>query len=196
MTLVQILLVLVILAIWAWLITSWRLRNWRAVTVAVIGTIAILAGGMLPAPARALAQGCAFLVTLWIFVIRPEMVGVMAPEEYDYVDAHVKILRRIGSRKHSKRRPDPDDSLHAFESDVHAMEALRAPPAWSGLHSDTVRELERRLILMKSRTLRSPEDVKPLDDRWQEVGQLFRDTLKERAGFWTGWPHPFRQPRA
>ena len=87
-------------------------------------------------------------------------------------------------------------SLRAFESDVRSIEALTAPLAWSGVHSNAVRELERRLTLMKSRTLRSGEELRAIDDRWLEVGQQFRDVLKTLAGFWTGWPHLIRRSRA
>lgn len=55
-------------------------------------------------------------------------------------------------------------------------------------HRDTVREMERRLSVMKARMSRSPEDLRPLTTGGLEVGQLFRETLKARAGFWTGCP--------
>jgi hypothetical protein len=154
--------------------------------------MAILVATLLPNPPRGLVQAGIWDLVLWVFMFRQELVGVMSRQEYDYVDAHSSILRRIGQRKRSSR-PDPDSSLHAYESDVKAMRALKAPFAWSKVQADTVRELERRLTVMKARTLRSPEDLKPFDDRWHEVGQLFRDTLKARAGFWTGWPHLFRR---
>jgi hypothetical protein len=184
----QIVLVLAVLILWLWLLNSWRLRNWRAVTLGAVGTIAVLAAGMLPNPTRAVAQAGIWLVVGWVFLFRSELVGVMSPAEYDYVDAHIQILRRIDRQKHASDRPDPMTDLREFEANVRSLEALNAPLAWSKLHRDTVRELERRLTIMKARTLRSPEDLRALDDRWLEVGQLFRETLKARAGFWTGWP--------
>jgi hypothetical protein len=190
----QIVLVMAVLVLWLLLLNSWRLRNWRAVTLGVAGTIAILAAGMLPSPARAAAQAGLWLVIVWTFLFRQEFVSVMPREEYDYVDAHIEILRRIDRRKHAADRPDPVTALHEFEADVRSLEALNAPLAWSTVHRDTVRELERRLTVMKARTLRSPEDLRPLDDRWLEVGQRFRETLKARAGFWTGWPYLVRRP--
>lgn len=193
MTAGQLLLGFAIALLWLWLITSWRTRNWRAVCLGIVGTIAMLIAGVLPNPAQALARGAIWLITTWVFLFRPDLVGVISRQEYDYIDAYSSILRRIGERKRSSRRPDAEASLQAFESDVKAMRALKAPFAWSRVQADTVRELERRLTVMKARTLRSPEDLKPFDDRWRDVGQLFRDTLKARAGFWTGWPHLFRR---
>ncbi len=189
----QIVLVLAVLILWLLLLNSWRLRNWRAVTLGAVGTIVFLAAGMLPSSVREVAQPGICFVFVWVFLFRPGLVGVMPPEEYDYVDAHIQILRRIDRRKHASDRPDPTTALREYESDVRSLEALDAPLAWSKLHRDTVRELERRLTAMKAGTLRSPEDLRPFDDRWLEVGQLFRDTLRARAGFWTGWPHLVRR---
>jgi hypothetical protein len=190
----QIVLFLFVLILWVLLLNSWRLRNWRAVTLGVVGTIGILAAGMLPSPARGLAQAGIWLVVAWTFLFRSELVGVMPREEYDYVEAHIQILRRIGRRKHASKGPDPTTALHEYEADVRSLEALDPPLAWSELHRDTVRELERRLTVMKTRPVQSPEDLRRLDDRWLEVGRLFRGTLKARAGFWTGWPRPIQRP--
>ena len=49
---------------------------------------------------------------------------------------------------------------------------------------------------MKGSTAPSPEDMRAGDEEWLEIGQLFRDTLKARAGFWTGWPHLIRRQDA
>jgi transcriptional regulator with XRE-family HTH domain len=57
--------------------------------------------------------------------IQSELVGVMAPAEYAYVDEHVSILRRIDKRKHSRDRPGPGSLyVQAFEADIHAMKIL------------------------------------------------------------------------
>ena len=130
----QIVLALAVLILWLGLLNSWRLRNWRAVTLGAVGTIAILAAGMLPNPARAVAQAGIWLVVGWVFQFRPELVGVMSPEEYDYVDAHIQILRRIDRRKHASDRPDPITDLREFEANVRSLEALNAPLAWSKVH--------------------------------------------------------------
>jgi hypothetical protein len=74
------------------------------------------------------------------------------------------------------------------------MEALTAPPAWSNLHENTVRELNRRLTMMKLSAVSSSVDVQTADERWLEVGQEYRALLNARAGFWAGWPHLFRRP--
>ena len=192
----QILFVLADLVLWLWLLNAWRLKNWRAVTVGIFGTVAMLLAGLFPPPAGALGVGGSWLAVAWIFVIHPEMVSVITPEEYDYVDAHVLILRRIGRRKHAASHLDPVASVAEFESDVQSLARLTAPSEWSLLHERTVIELRRRLTIMKGSTAPSPEDMRAGDEEWLEIGQLFRDTLKARAGFWTGWPHLIRRQDA
>jgi hypothetical protein len=193
---IQVLFILMLLVLWVWLHNSWRLRNWRAVALGGAGTFVILAAGFLPNPARGLVQGGVWLALAWIFVIRPDLVGVMGPEEYIFVDEHDRILRRIAERKHSGGSLEPESTVRAFEADIRAMESLTAPPAWSHLHKITVRELNRRLTMMKLSAVGSSVDVRTVDERWLEVGQEFRALLETRAGFWAGAPNPFRHPES
>src|SRR4051794_8314003 len=156
----------------------------------------MLAAGMLPNPAGGLAQAGIWLVVAWVFLFRTDVVGVMAPEEYAYVDAYTQILRRIHQRKHASGRRNPAESPRRFEADVQSIAALSPPPAWVQVQSDTVRELERRLTVMKLGTPRSAGELRAIDDGWLEVGQQFRDSLKVRAAFWNGWPFVVRRSRA
>jgi hypothetical protein len=190
MKIAQILVALMLLVLWLWLINSWKLRNWRAVALCCLGTIAILIAGMLPYPVRGLVQAGVWGVLGWVFVIHPELVGVMLPAEYAYVDRYTQILRRIDRRKHHRDERDVRVSKIAFEADVRSLEGLTAPPAWSDVQLDTISELHRRLTMMNLVPALTYEDTRAADQRWREVGQQFRDVLKARAGFWTGWPHP------
>jgi hypothetical protein len=125
-------------------------------------------------------------------MFRPELVTVMSPRECDFVDDYVRIFHRLDRKQHVRNDRDPDASVRAFETNVRSFEALAAPPAWSAVKSDTARELNRRLTMMKLRARPSSDDLRALDDRWLVVEQQFRDVLKARAGFWTGWPRPVR----
>jgi hypothetical protein len=194
--LVAVLAVLAVAVLWLWLLNSWRVRNWRGVTFTIVGTIAFVLASLLPAPVRGLAMGGTWLAVAWILVFHPDVVGVMTPQAYDYVDAHIEILRRIGRRKHARRHLDAEASVQAFEADVRVLKSLIPPPGWVRLHAETIRELDRRLTVMKVGIMPTAEEQKSGDQRWLEIGQLFRDLLKARAGFWTGWPHVVRRPSA
>jgi hypothetical protein len=196
MTIGPLITVLAVMLLWLGLVNSWRLRNWRAATLTLAGTMVIVMGGLLPDPARVLVPAVAWLLVAWVLLRRSSAVGVMPPPEYDYVDAHVKILRRIDRRKHAPRRLDQAAYVRAFEADVRALRALKAPPAWSRVHADTVRELDRRVRQMKTGVALTADEQRAANQRWLEVGQAFRDLLRSRAGFWTGWPHLVAGPEA
>jgi hypothetical protein len=192
LSVIQITIGLAIALLWVRLLTSWRLRNWRAVALAIAGTISILAAALLPNPPRGLVQAGIWGLVLWVFLFRQELVAVMSPREYDFVDDYLRILQRLDRKQHVRNEGDPDASVRAYETDVRSFEALQAPPAWSQVKSDTERDLNRRLTMMKLRAKPSTEDLRALDDQWLVVEQQFRDALKARAGFWTGWPRPMR----
>jgi hypothetical protein len=189
---IQITIGIAIALLWVRLLTSWRLMNWRAVALAIAGTIAILAAALIPNPPRGLVQAGIWGLVLWVFMFRQELVAVMSPREYDFVDGYLTILHRLDRKQHISNEGDPDASVREFERNVRSFEALVAPPAWTSLKADTARELNRRLTMKKLRAKPSSEDLRALDDQWLVVEQQFRDVLKARAGFWTGWPRPMR----
>jgi hypothetical protein len=81
----------------------------------------------------------------------------------------------------------------AFEADVRDLESLAAPPAWAHLKSEAVRELARRLTIMKLGAAPSPEVLRLGDERWDAVGREFSEVMRARAGFWVGWPNLIRR---
>lgn len=84
---------------------------------------------------------------------------------------------------------DPVAALVEFEAAVRSMEALPAPLAWSSLKSATVRELRRRLTMLKLGTMPPAESLRVADAEWLKVQQQFRELFRTRAGFWKDWPH-------
>ena len=189
----QVVLALAVLILWLLLLNSWRLRNWRAVTVGAVGTIAIIVAGMLPSPARALAQAGIWLLVGWIFLFRPGLVGVMPRGGVRLRRCTHPDPAADRSAKARIRPTRPADSLPRIRGGRTVARSTKPTVAVGEVHRETVREMERRLTVMKARTLRSTEDLRPFDDRWLEVGRLFRQTLKARAGFWTGWPYSVRR---
>jgi len=192
MTVIEITIGIAIGLLWIRLLTSWRLRNWRAVGLAIAGTVAMLAAALLPNPPRGLVQAGIWGLVLWVFMFRQELVAVMSPREYDFVDDYLRILQRLDRKQRVRNERDPDVSVREYETNLRSLEGLQAPPAWSQVKTDTARDLNRRLMMMKLRAKPSSEDLRALDDQWLVVEQQFRDVLKARAGFWTGWPRPIR----
>jgi hypothetical protein len=165
MNVIEITIGIAIALLWVRLFISWRLRNWRAVALAIAGTIAILAAALLPNPPRGLVQAGIWGLVLWVFMFRQELVGVMSPREYAFVDGYLTILHRVDRKQHISNERDPDASVREFERNVRSLEALQAPPAWTSLKADTARELNRRLTMKKLRAKPSSEDLRALDDQ-------------------------------
>ena len=84
---------------------------------------------------------------------------------------------------------EPAAYLAEYEKAVKDMETLPAPSGWSNLKSATVRELNRRLTMMRFGSMPPIQVLRAADDQWLEIEQVFRDLMNAKAGFWTGWPH-------
>lgn len=188
MTLAQIVLAFAIAFLWVRLLAMWRLRNWRAVGLAGCATLVILAAGLLPNPVGGVIQTVIWGGVLWVFLFRMDIVGVMLQEEYSYVEDYVQILGRIDRRRRARNEPSAEAYVRAFNDDVNELEHLAAPKAWKGVQASTVRELKRRSEDMETGVKYTSEERLAAESRWLEVEQMFRDVLKVRAGFWTGWP--------
>ena len=189
MTPVFIIVGLMLLGLWLTVLSSWRLRNWRATALALAGTAAIGGAGFLPWPLSALLQAGLWTAVLWVLVIRSELVGVMPPEEYRFVEEYLAILQRVARRRRRARRADPATSLPEFEAAIRSLESLPAPGDWSHLRFETARELDPRLLLMRRGTMPTAEALRAADDQWLEVERVASRMVKAKAGFWRGWPY-------
>lgn len=189
----SILLVVMLAAMWFIVLNSWQLRNWRAVGLACVGTVAILLAGFLPWPVAPWIQAGVWGALLLVFLTRTELVAVMPPEEYRFVAAYIATLRRLGRLKERALEMDPTDNVTEFESALRSLERLSAPGDWGDLQADTVRELERRLAMMRLLHAKpSSGTLGVAEAQWLEVMQRFRRRLREKAAFWRGWPHMTR----
>lgn len=178
-----------LLGLWIVALSSFRLRNWRAMTLGVLGTLAIVVTGCLSWPVAPLLQVVLWAAVLWVFLIRNELVAAMSPAEYQFVEQYVDILQGVAQLKRRVRQTEPESYVAQFEKAVTSLERLDAPDQWKQLQLDTAGELRRRLTRMKLLSLPSPEEQQAAEARWLEIERRSRQLLKARAGFWNGWPH-------
>ena len=187
MTPVSIVLALMFVGLWFVVLSTWELRNWRAVGLTVVGTGAILLAGLLPWPLRGLTQAGAWGATLWVLLVRTELVVAMPAAEYRFVSAYIASLGRLGRLKGRALEVDPTTLVAEYEAAIRSIERLEAPADWTQLQADTVRELERRLAMMKLLHAPPPADtLRVAEAQWREVMQRFRRMREAKSGFWRG----------
>jgi hypothetical protein len=192
-----ILVALILVAQWFLVLTTWELRNWRGVALACAGTAVILLAGLLPWPMAGFIQAAVWGAVLWVLLLRTELVVVMSPKEYRFVSDYIEILRRFGRLKARALEIDSTAHVAEYESAVRSLVRLEAPADWAQLQADTVRELERRLTMMKLLHAKpADETLRVAEAQWREIMQRFRRMHKAKAGFWRGWPRLSRGPRS
>ena len=193
MTVTSITIGLMLLALWLAIATSFRLRNWRATTLGMAGTVGILIAGLLPYPVGQVIQAGLWGMILLVLLTRSELVAVLAPAEYQFVERYFEILRGLARLGQRARQTDSAAYVVKFSNAIVALEPLDAPGDWAQLQADTVRELNRRLTRMRLLEMPTSEDERIAEDRWLAIENRFQGMLKTKANFWTGWPHPTRR---
>lgn len=184
----SILLALMLSGLWVVVVSLWRLRNWRAAALAGIATGAILACAALPWPSRPAIQTAIWTAALYVFLFRSDLVAVMSAKEYQFVEDYVRIVQGIGRLGKRARETDSASYLAQWHEALRSLERLEAPGDWARLQAKCAGELRRRLTAMTLLVWPSPEMQNANAARWLEVEQLYRELLKAKAGFWTGWP--------
>ncbi len=177
-------------AMWLIPFSSWRLRSWRASVFLALGSAAILVAGLLPAPLAALLQGALWVgFTLFMLTRGEEALSVVRGAEYAYIESYSGLLRQIADLKRGASNSEPVAYVADFERVIEELEALGAPSEdWADLKADAIRELRRRLVMMRLGARPSPETMDAANTAWADIERRFALMLKAKTGFWAGLP--------
>lgn len=156
--------------------------------MACVATAAVLAAGVLPWPFKSVVQTAIWTAALYVLLFHSELVAVMSAEEWKFVEDYDRILQGISRLGQRVRETDPASYMAQFHEALRSLERLDAPGDWARLQARCAGELRRRLTAMTLLVWPTPEMQVANADRWLEVEQLYRDLIKAKAGFWTGWP--------
>ena len=129
--------------------------------------------------------------TLWILLLHADRFPALAPAELEFVDRYLDLVRRVESLHRRADTLDPVAHVAEFQDITESLERLPAPTEeWAQLRDDAAREFRRRLTMMRVTTSPSPTALARTRENWPEVEERFRRLMKEKAGFWAGWPRP------
>jgi len=185
----SVLVGLMIVSLWVIPLTSWKLRNWRAVAFVAGASAALLLAGTLPRSVAPFVQAGVWGATLWVLLLHADRFPALPRAELDFVDAYVALVRRVESLYRRADTLDPAAHVAEFQEITESLERLEAPdPEWTQLRDDAAVEFRRRLTMMRLTTSPSPAALARTRDNWAGVQARFRRLMKERAGFWAGWP--------
>lgn len=180
---------LMIVSVWVIPVTSWKLRNWRAVAFVVAASAALLLTGTLQRNVAPFVQAGVWGATLWVLLLHADRFPALPRAELEFVDAYVDLIRRVESLYRRAETLDPAAHVTEFQEITATLERLEAPdPEWTRLRDDAAVELRRRLTMMRLTTSPSPAALTRTRANWADVQEHFRELMKERAGFWAGWP--------
>jgi hypothetical protein len=186
----------------AWLLafTSWRLRNWRAVVV-LLGVSAFIVAVGLVAPSLApWLQVAIWISVVEILFVRGGLLSVVGRSEDSFLERHMELIGQIAQLKSRAQSTDPAEYTAKFAAIIEGLRALKPPSSkLAELNADTIRELERRLVLLKLSTRPAPEVFERMDTEWSRIESRRRRALESMGRFWAGWPEilsrPGRRPR-
>jgi hypothetical protein len=179
-----------LLSIWLVLGFSWPLRNWRAVIFVSFATTVILTASLFGRPITIWVQTGIWVAVMIVLLIRNDWISVVSRSEYQFVTEYLHILRRVSQIKRRALERDSTESVKEYERIIDALDSLNAPAEWVVVKQQTVRELRRRLNIIKLLTTDPhASTVRYGDDRWQEIQDAYRRMFRRQTGFWRGWPH-------
>lgn len=180
-----------IAAMWLVAFRSWRLRNWRATVVLGCGTAAIVGVGIFPPSAALWLRGAICAAVILLVLTRRGLLSI-EEVEYSFIEQYDELLRQMADLKRRTPMLEAADHVAAFANIVELLEALEAPSTeWADLKADTVRELRRRLVLMRLSMQPPTETLERANAEWSEIEQRFQRMVKARSNFWAGWPRFF-----
>jgi hypothetical protein len=188
LTATNLLVALILVALWYVLWSSWLLRNWRATSLGLAVTGAILAAGLLPVAISPWIRGGLWGGAMLVFLTKTERFAAIPPAECRFVEDYVRVLRSLRRLKERALETDPATHISRYESAVASLERIEAPGDWAQLQADTVGELNRRLVMMKLLVRPSVDVQRAGEARWLEIEGRFDAMIKRKAGFWSGWP--------
>jgi hypothetical protein len=185
----SVLVGLMIASLWVVPATTWKLRNWRAVVFVAGASAAIVVAGTLPMSVAPFVQAGIWGATLWILLLHADRFPAMAPAELEFVDRYLDIVRRVELLHKRADTLDPVAHVSEFQDITESLERLPAPTdEWAQVRDDAAHEFRRRLTMMRLTTNPPPTALSRVRENWSDVEERFHRLLKERAGFWAGWP--------
>ncbi len=107
------------------------------------------------------------------------------------MDKYINVVRRVESLYRRADTLDPVAHVAEFQDITESLEGLPAPSEeWAQLRDDAAREFRRRLTMMRVTMNPSPTTLAQTRENWSKVEERFRRLMKEKTGFWAGWPGP------
>jgi hypothetical protein len=192
MTVGTVIVVVMVIVMWVLALTSWRLRNWRATAILGAASAAVLGVGMLPAAVASWLQGAALVVLFEVLFVRGGLLSIAGGPVDSFIEEYLGLLQQLADLKRRTRNEDPTEYIASFATIIDGLEKLRPPSTESAdLNDDTIRELNRRLVLLKLGTRPSPVVFARTDVEWAEIEQRFERLQRGRSGFWADWPRFF-----
>lgn len=156
------------------------------------GSTAIFAIGMLPSSVAPWLQGAMWLTLMELFFVRGGLLAIVGGAEDPFTEQYVALLRRVADLKQRAPTTEPAEYVAEFATVIEGFEALRAPTTeLADLNADTIRELHRRLALMKLSPRPSSDTFERMTSEWAEIERRLQRVLKSRSRFWAGWPRLF-----
>lgn len=165
--------------------TSWPLHNWRGTAFVACAIGAMLLEAVLPGMAPALLQLVTVLFGITAVLCRPRWMASATREEWTFIDEYVDQLQRVERLNERAASITPQEYVDAFDEMVQRLRKLRPPdPELARLHTRAVRELSRRLVIMRTGDPSSKEIVAQARANWAAVDEEYRSILRRRFGFW------------